>query len=47
MTPYTPLSCYIPLRWKLILVGAVAIVVVVGIGLGIAVVIDWMVGRFN
>jgi hypothetical protein len=47
VTPYTPLSCYIPLRWKLILVGAAAIVVVVSIGLGIAVVIDWVVGRFG
>ena len=46
-TPYTPLSCYLPLRTKLILVALVAIVGIVSIGLGLAVVIDWVVGRFG
>ena len=43
----TPLSCYIPLRWKLILLGTAATLLVIGAGLGLAVVIDWVVGRFG
>ena len=42
-----PLSCYLPLRVKLILLGTAATLFIIGTGLGLAVVIDWVVGRFG
>lgn len=43
MGPYTPLSCYLPLKAKLLLLGVAATVVIVGVALGLAVLIDWVV----
>jgi hypothetical protein len=40
----TPLSVYLPLRVKLLLLGVAGVVVIVGITLGIALAIDWLIG---
>ena len=42
MTVHTPLSCYLPLKVKLILVGCAGVFCLIGITLAVAAVIDWL-----
>ena len=43
MDPYTPVSCFIPLRWKLALLVTAVLLVLVGITVGTAVLLDWII----
>ena len=42
-----PLSVYLPLRVKLLVLGAAGVVVIVGVALPLAAGIDWAIGAFR
>lgn len=47
MNPYVPLSCLIPLRWKIAVLVTAVLIVLLGSTVGIALLIDWIIKAFR
>lgn len=47
MNQYTPLSCILPLRVKIVLLVSAVLAVILGITVGAALLIDWIIQTFR